>query len=183
MLRNNKRAFERLQVINWLFLTASLALCSILMLVNIPGMELLETNPNWLLIWVVAWSISRTVWQGAIAGLLTGLIYDGIVITPPSHVFSLVCVGMLTAGLQKQKYIGEDFITVAFIVFFMTIFAEAIFAWQYSRTHLISVVEVIKKFQQVAIISAIITSLWSPAFYYPFNLWQQKIRLWQKRVL
>ena len=69
MLRKKQRAFDLLKIINMLFLTVSLALCSILMLLDIPGMELLETNPNWLLIWVVAWSISRTIWQGAIAGL------------------------------------------------------------------------------------------------------------------
>ena len=183
MHSQSQRAFEIFKIINLIFLTVSVIICSILMLADIPGIELLETNPNWLLIWVVAWSIRRTVWQGAIAGLLLGWIYDGLSVNPPSHVLSLVVVGMLTAGLKKQKYLGEDFITIAFLVFFMTALAESIYAWQYAKEHLISLSEVIRKYQQVAIVSAIITSLWSPAFYYPFNLCQKKIELWQKRVL
>ena len=142
-----------------------------MMLVDIPGIELLETNPNWLLIWLVAWSIKRTIWQGAIAGLIIGWIYDGIAVNSPSHVLSFILVGMLTSSLQKQKYIGEDFISVALVVFFMTILAETIFAWQYATEYLVSIDEVIQKYKQIVIISAIITSLWSPAFYYPFNLW------------
>lgn len=151
-----------------------------MMLVDIPGIELLETNPNWLLIWLVAWSIKRTIWQGAIAGLIIGWIYDGIAVNSPSHVLSFILVGMLTSSLQKQKYIGEDFISVALVVFFMTILAETIFAWQYATEYLVSIDEVIQKYKQIVIISAIITSLWSPAFYYPFNLWNERIRLRQK---
>ena len=183
MQNNTRRAFDIIKTINLIFIIVSVVICSMLMLADIPGMELLETNPNWLLIWVVTWSIRRTIWQGAIAGLLIGWIYDGLTVTPPSHVLSLIAVGMLTAGLQKQKYIGEDFITIAFLVFFMTSLAEAIYAWQYAREHVISFSEVARKYQQVTIISAIITSLWSPAFYYPFNRCQKKIELWQKRLL
>lgn len=182
MLRKSQASFDILKIINLIFLTVSVAVCTILMLLDLPGLELLETNPNWLLIWVVAWSVRRTIWQGAIAGLLMGWIYDGITVSPPSHVLGLVLVGVLTAGLQKQKYVGEDFITIAFLVFFMTAFADAIFAWQYAKVHFISFPEVARKYQQVAIISAIITSLWSPAFYYPFNLFQKQIELWQKRM-
>lgn len=181
-MQRRQRSFDIFQTINLLFVTACIAICTILMLVDIPGMELLEVNPNWLLIWVVAWSFDRTVWHGAIAGLIMGWIYDGITLSIPSHVFSFVLVGMLTASLKTQKYIGEDFITVAFVVFFMTMFSEAVFAWQYGREHLFSIAETIQKYQQAAIVSAMITSLWSPAFYYPMNLWQKRIRLWQKKA-
>ena len=182
MPRRKQRAFDILKVINLLFIITSVAVCIILMLVDIPGIELLEVNPNWLLIWVVAWSFKRSIWHGAIAGLIMGCIYDGITLSTPSHIFSFILVGILTSKLQTQKYLGEDFISVAFVVFFMTIFSEAIFAWQYSREHFLDMVEVVQKYQQIAIISAIITSLWSPVFYYPMNLWQKKIRLWQRRM-
>ena len=183
MQRRKQRSFDVLNIINLLFVTASIAICTVLMLVDIPGMELLEVNPNWLLIWVVAWSFDRTIWHGAIAGLIMGLIYDGITLSVPSHVLSFVLVGILTASLKTQKYIGEDFITIAFIVFFMTMFSEAIYAWQYGRTHSLGIAATVEKYQQVAIVSAIITSLWSPAFYYPMSLWQKRIRLWQKKAL
>ena len=144
------------------------------MLLHIPGLELLQTNPNWLLIWVVSWSLQRSVWQGAIAGLIVGWIYDGITISPPSHVLSLILVGTLTSALQKHKYIGEDFISVALIVFFMSVLAETIFALQYATLNLLTIAEVWQQYQQIVITTAMITSLWSPAFYYPFNFWQQK---------
>ncbi|MBE9043868.1 rod shape-determining protein MreD [Pleurocapsales cyanobacterium LEGE 10410] len=177
MPKKNQIQTNILKIINALFLAASVAVCSILMLLDLPGVELLETNPNWLLIWVVAWSIKRTIWQGAIAGLAIGWIYDGIVVSSPSHVLSFVVVGIFTSALQKQKYLGEDFISVAFVVFFMTVLTETIFAWQYTIQYSLTIPEAIEKYQQITIISAIITSLWSPAFYYPFNLWDEKIRL------
>jgi rod shape-determining protein MreD len=182
MQSNKQRSFNILKVINLLFVSASVAVCIILMLANIPGMELLEVNPNWLLIWVVAWSLNRTAWQAAIAGLIIGCIYDGIIISTPSHILSFVVVGVLTSSLQTQKYLGEDFISVAFIVFFMTFLSEAIFALQYAGEHSIGITDLMQKYQQVVIISAIITSLWSPAFYYPVNLWQKKIGLWRRKL-
>ncbi|NJL53639.1 MAG: rod shape-determining protein MreD [Hydrococcus sp. SU_1_0] len=160
----------------------SIAVCIILMLVNIPGVELLEVNPNWLLIWVVAWSLNRTTWQSAIAGLIVGCIYDGITLGNPSHILSFMLVGLVTSSLKTQKYLGEDFISVAFVVFFMTFLSEAIFAWQYGREHLMTMTDLLYKYQQVVIISAIITSLWSPAFYYPVNLWEKKNGTMEKKI-
>lgn len=181
MQRQKQRKFDILKVVNVLFITASIAVCIILMLVNIPGMELLEVNPNWLLIWVVAWSLNRSPWQGAIAGLIIGCLYDGITLGNPSHILSFMVVGVVTSSLKTQKYLGEDFISVAFVVFFMTFLSEAIFAIQYGRLQSMARTDLLQKYQQVAIISAIITSLWSPAFYYPINLWQKKMGLWRKK--
>lgn len=174
MLNPTKKSLDLLKIVNILVIFTSVAICSFLMLVELPGMELLGNSPNWLLIWVVAWSMKRTIWQGAIAGIIIGLIYDGITTSPPSHILSLVVVGVLTSSLQKQKYIGEDFISVAFIVFFMTIVAETIFAFQYGRQQILSMPEVWQHYQQIVIALATISSLWSPAFYYPFNRWCEK---------
>ena len=159
-----------------IFIVASFIICCSLMLLRVPGIELLETSPNWLLIWLIAWSLKQSFWYGAIAGLAVGWIYDGITSTAPSHVIGFTIVGVLTAGLQKQKYTREDFISVAFIVFFMTVVLETIFALQYLRTHWLTWAEVIPKYREIVMVSATITSLWSPIFYYPFNLGQQKIK-------
>lgn len=179
---NQQTSLDIIKIFNifWLFITVFI--CSILMLFHIPGMDLLNTNPNWLLIWLVSWSIKQTVWQGAIAGLIIALIYDGITISSPSHVLSFILVGILTARLQKQKYVGEDFISVAFIVFFMTILAETIFAWQYAIQHSLSLAHIVQRYQKIVMLSAIITSLWSPVFYYPFNFWRGRIGRLEKRV-
>ena len=182
MRRQNQKALDIGKILNILLVVISVTICSILMLVNIPGMELLEANPNWLLIWVVAWSTKRTVWQSAIAGLAIGWIYDGITISSPSHVPGFILVGVLTSSLQKQKYLGEDFISIAFIVFFMTIIAETVFALEYTLWYLVPISDAIAKYQQLAIVSAIITSIWSPAFYYPFNLLRDRIELRQKKL-
>jgi rod shape-determining protein MreD len=182
MQRSKQKTFDILKIVNSLFIAASIAVCIILMLADIPGMELLEVNPNWLLIWVVAWCLNRTAWQGAIAGLIVGCIYDGITLGNPSHILSFMVVGVVTSSLKTQKYLGEDFISVAFVVFFMTFLSEAIFAWQYGREHLMTMTDLLHKYQQVVIVSAIITSLWSPAFYYPVNLWQKKLGLWRRKL-
>lgn len=177
-----QKSIDIINILNTLFVLASVCLCSILMLLRIPGMELLDTNPNWLLIWVVAWGIKRTVWQSIIAGIALGCIYDGISLSSPSHILGFVLVGVLTSALQKQKYIGEDFISIAVIVFFMTILAESVYAIQYATAHFLNPEQVFVKYKQIAIISAIITSLWSPAFYYPFSIWHNKVKKMARRA-
>ncbi|MGD1919688.1 MAG: rod shape-determining protein MreD [Pleurocapsa sp.] len=183
MPRRNKTYFDTFKILNIALVIFSLIVCIILMLFRIPGIELLGTSPNWLLIWLIAWSLKKSIWQGAIAGLLIGWVYDAITLAVPSHTLAFIIVGICTARIQKQKYTGEDFISVAFVVFFMTILAETIFALQYLRIHWLSISQVLPKYQQTAIISAIITSLWSPIFYYPFNFWQRRIKQWQKRAI
>ena len=171
----------RLRLINLVVIVTTVAICSLLMLLRFPGMELLAVHPNWLLIWVVVWSMKRAVWQGAVAGVAMGSIYDGLTMDTPSHIFSLVIVGILTSRLQKQKYLGEDFISVAFIVFFMVTLAEAIYALQYSWQQILPISQVWQHYQQIAITSAIISSLWSPVLYYPCDRWWTKIRQLEKK--
>src|ERR687886_1435618 len=112
------------QILNWIVTVGSVMLCLLVLPTRLPGMELLEIAPNWLLIWVVAWSLKRTVLQGALAGLVLGLIQDGMTSPQPTHVISLALVGVLTARIQKQRYIQEDFISVALIVFGMAVVGE-----------------------------------------------------------
>ena len=146
-------------------------------------MELLGVGPNWLLIWVVAWSVKRSPWQGAIAGLTLGLIQDGMTAPQPSHALSLALVGFLTARLQKQRYIQEDFISIALIVFGMAVIAETVTAIQFSFMGLTSnpsaphrtLAEIWGYHQQIALSSAILSSLWAPVVYYPLNRWWEKV--------
>jgi rod shape-determining protein MreD len=145
-------------------------------------MELLGVSPNWLLIWVVAWSIKRTAWQGAIAGLALGWIQDGMTAADPSHAVSLALVGILTARLQKQRYIQEDFISVAMIVFGMAVVAETVIAIQFSMQGLGNSVagsnrtlaEIWAYHQRIALSSAILSSLWAPVVYFPLNRWWER---------
>lgn len=160
-----------LRLLDVLVVFGSVLLCCILLLLRLPGMELLGVSANWLLIWVVVWSVKRTVWQGAIAGIVLGLIQDALTNPHPSHVISLALVGILTAGLRKQRYTQEDFMTIALIVFIMVIITETILGLQFSLTFANPLELIWQSYYPRILSSAIISSIWSPVLYYPLNIW------------
>jgi rod shape-determining protein MreD len=177
------------QIVNWMVTIGSVLLCLIVLPMRLPGMELLGIAPNWLLIWVVAWSVKRTVVQGAIAGFVLGLLQDGMTSPHPTHTLSLALVGIMTARLHKQRYIQEDFISVAIIVFGMAMLAEAMTTLQFSfltnseaginKFAVSNFVELWKEHQRIALASAILSSLWAPVVYYPLNRWWQKMNVFE----
>jgi rod shape-determining protein MreD len=160
-------------LVNSVVTAATVLLCLLILPARIPGMELAGIGPNWLLIWVVAWSIKRTVWQGAIAGLVMGLLQDAMTAPLPTHALSLIVVGALTAKLQKQRYVQEDFISVALIVFAMAVIAETVTALQFSLQGSRTLVEIWTYHQFIALSSAILSSLWAPVVYFPLSRWWQ----------
>ncbi|KAM3097967.1 rod shape-determining protein MreD, partial [Phormidesmis sp. 146-12] len=89
----------------------------------------------------------------------------------PTHALSLAIVGALTAKLQKQRYVQEDFISVALIVFGMAVLAETVTAIQFSLLGGRSIAEIWTYHQFVALSSAILSSLWAPVVYFPLNRW------------
>ncbi|MCV3216163.1 rod shape-determining protein MreD [Plectonema radiosum NIES-515] len=165
------------QVLDLTLTGGSVLLCLMMLPTRLPGMELLGIAPNWLLIWVVSWSVKRTVFQGALAGIVLGLLQDAMTSPNPSHAISLGIVGMITGLMQKQRFIQEDFISIALIVFGMTVLEETIFAslliWMGDR----NIQDIWTYYQKVALASAILSSLWAPVLYYPLNRWWQQIKL------
>jgi rod shape-determining protein MreD len=174
---------RKLQTVNWAVTAGSVFLCLLVLPMRLPGMELLSVSPNWLLIWVVAWSVKRSGFEGALAGLVLGLIQDGMTYPDPTHALSLAIVGFLTARLQKQRYIKEDFISISLIVFGMAVLAATITAVQFSfyspaagsemATRTLG--EIWTNHQRIALSSAILSSLWAPAVYYPLNRWWEMV--------
>jgi rod shape-determining protein MreD len=170
--------------IDWGVIATSVLLCLLALPTRFPGMELLGIGPNWLLIWVVVWSVKRSVLQGALAGLILGLLQDGMSSGHPTHAWSLIVVGVLTALLQKQRYIQEDFISVALIVFGMAAVAETVMAIQFSIASLRSaqdgvfpaLSEIWRYHQRVTLASSLLSSLWAPVVYFPLDRWWEKIR-------
>jgi len=166
------------QLLGWIVTVGSVLLCLLLLPTRLPGMELLGIGPNWLLIWVVAWSVKRPVFSGALAGIVLGLLQDSMTSPNPTHALSLGLVGILTGLLQKRRFIEEDFISIAVIVFGMAVLAETIFGLQLT---LIGderkVTDIWIYYQRVALASAILSSLWAPVVYYPLNRWWQKMKL------
>jgi rod shape-determining protein MreD len=171
-----------LRLLNYGVIAGSVLICLLLLPTRFPGMEIISVGPNWLLIWVVAWSVRRTAFQGALAGLILGLIQDGMTSPNPTHAISLAIVGILTARLQKQRYIREDFISIALIVFGMAVLAETIVALQFSWQTFFANTSEVRRLgqiwsyhQRVALSSAILSSLWAPAVYYPLSRWWDQV--------
>jgi rod shape-determining protein MreD len=164
------------QILNGLVLVGSILLCVCLSFTRLPGMELLGIGPNWLVIWLVGWSVKRTIFWAITAGLALGLIQDGLTASYPSHVLVLVIVGYLTASLQKQRYIKEDLMSVVLLVFLMTMIAETLLALQYVGLNMGPWGEIWLNYQQIALSSSILSSLWTPVIYYPLNQWWQNLK-------
>ncbi len=160
-------------ILNCIVTVCSVLLCVLILPTRFPGMELAGIGPNWLLIWVVSWSVKRSAFQGALAGLVLGLIQDGMTSPSPSHIFSLILVGVLTARLRKERYLQEDFISVALITFGMAVLAETVMAIQYTFHGDRSLWEIWRYHQLIALSSAILSSLWAPVIYFPLNRWWQ----------
>lgn len=165
------------QIVDYSLMFFSVLLCLMLLPNRLPGMELLGITPNWLLIWVVAWSVKRNAWQGTFAGIILGLLQDAMTSSEPTHALPLGLVGLITGGIQKQRFIEEDFISIALIVFVMAVFSEAVFASQLALSGGRNVTFIWAYFQRVALASAILSSLWAPVVYYPLNRWWQKLKL------
>jgi rod shape-determining protein MreD len=177
----------------------SLFVCMLLSLTRWPGMEIAGVGPHWLLIWVVAWSLKRSPQAGALAGLLLGMLQDGMTAQNPTHMLSLAIVGWLTAKLQKQRFLNEDFISAAFVVFGMSVLAETVMAVQFSLMELQrplihegaawmqygpAIARIWQSHQSVALSTAILSSLWAPILYLPLSrLWRFMDAAQQKRFL
>ncbi|TAF06525.1 MAG: rod shape-determining protein MreD [Nostocales cyanobacterium] len=172
------------QAMDWTVTSGSVLLCLLMLPTRLPGMELLGIGPNWLLIWVVAWSVKRPVFVGALAGITLGLLQDAMTSPNPTHALSLGIVGMLTSLIQKQRFIQEDFISIALIVFGMAVLSNTIFALQLSFMGGNCGPQCFRKpediwtyYQRVALASAILSSLWAPVLYYPLNRWWEQMKL------
>jgi rod shape-determining protein MreD len=165
---------ERWRWQNWAVNLGSIAICLLLLPARLPGMELLGLTPNWLLIWVVIWSLKRSPLQGTIAGVCLGLLQDGMAGRYPSHIIGLAIAGYFTARLQKPRYLKEDFISVALIVFGMTLIAEAAIALQLGLRGILPWGEIGHHLPAIALASAILTSLWAPILYFPLNHWWER---------
>ncbi|MEB3215072.1 MAG: rod shape-determining protein MreD [Nostocales cyanobacterium 94392] len=165
------------KIVDWMVIAGSVLLCLFLLPNRFPGMELVGITANWLLIWVVAWSVKRSAFQGAFAGIVLGLLQDAMTSSEPTHALSLGIVGFLIGLFQKQRFIQEDFISIALIVFAMAILADTIFALQIIVQGTAHPDVIWAYYKKVTLASAILSSLWAPVVYYPLNRWWQQLKL------
>ncbi|MEY3305856.1 MAG: rod shape-determining protein MreD [Pseudanabaena sp.] len=164
--------------LNWAVTIGSLLICILAMYTRFPGMTLMGITPNWLLIWLVTWSVNRPVFLSVMAGVAIGFIQDGMTFVDmhvsPTHALGLAITGGLTSLLQKQRYMQEDFISIALIVFGMAVIVETMHAVQLT-TMGADMDNVWTLQQRIALSSAILSSLWSPAIYFPLSRWWRSL--------
>jgi rod shape-determining protein MreD len=177
---------------------ASAGVCLLLLPTRIPGMEILGTGPSWLVMWIIAWSVRRSMWHAATAGIVLGLIQDGMTFpatatlgTVPTHVLSLTTVGVLAFWLHKRRYLDDTIFSVSIAAFMLTLVSELIAGLQYlletaiqqSPAASLDSLDLLWANQSsVILIAAVLSGLWMPILYYPLNFWWQKIFATSKLV-
>ena len=169
----------------WLniFITVSSLLgCSVLLLIRTPGITILNSTPQWLLMWLVAWSIKRDVFNAVLVAIAVGFLHDSLMVTGiPSHIPGFVAVAWLTASWRQQRYLQEDFISLALLVFLMTFIAETVMALQHLILGLRPLGAIWLEHQRIALSSAILSSLWAPLICTPLVRWWDQVRAFEKK--
>jgi rod shape-determining protein MreD len=189
----NLHPFTR-NVLNGLAIVGSAGLCLLLSPTRFAGMEILGVGPSWLVMWTIVWSLRRSLWQAATAGIVLGLIQDRMTLpasdalgTLPSHVLSLTAVGVMTVWLEKRRYIDDAAIPATIAAFLLTIVNESILGLQYllnGRSAMgnrgldlgfdsLSYLWIDRSL--VILIAATLSALWMPLLYYPLRLWWKRV--------
>jgi rod shape-determining protein MreD len=169
---------------------SSVSLCLLLLSTRFPGMEILGVGPSWLVMWTIAWSVHRSLWHATAAGIVLGLIQDGMTFpatatlgTIPTHVLSLTVVAVMAFWLHKYRYLDDTILSVSIATFMLTIVSEVVTGLQYLLQSAMSqsIEASIESLNYMWIdrppviaIAAILSGLWMPILYYPLNLWLQK---------
>jgi rod shape-determining protein MreD len=176
--------------LNAAIVIGSVGLCLLLLPTRWPGMEILGVGPSWLVMWTIAWSLHRSIWQAAGAGVVLGLIQDAMTFpmsatlgNVPTHVVSLTIVGVLTFMLHKRRYLDDTILSVSAGVCLLTLVSEAVTGVQYllqtaieqsPAASLDSLNYLWADRFTVIPIAALLSGLWMPILYYPLQLWWQK---------
>jgi rod shape-determining protein MreD len=169
----------------------SVGLCLLLLPTRFPGMEILGVGPSWLVMWTIAWSMRRSLWHAATAGIVLGLIQDAMTFpaatalgTVPTHILSLTVVGVLAFWLQKRRYLDDTIVSVSLATILLTVVSEVVTGAQYllhtaieqSWDASLDSLDYMWTERAIVIsIAAILSGLWMPILYYPLQLWWQKI--------
>ncbi|MCM1982856.1 rod shape-determining protein MreD [Lyngbya confervoides BDU141951] len=138
---------------------------------RLPGMSLNGTGPEWFVIWLVIWSIDRTVLQGGIAGIALGWLQDGLTAHWPSHALGLALVGGVCAQLYSRRFWKTDLIATPVIVVAMVGLTQAILLLQFSLFLRQSPLVIWDQQASVFWISPLLSAIWTPALFWPLRQW------------
>lgn len=176
MFRKLPRA--TIPLINSLVVIGSLLLCAVLLSLRLPGMTMLGVSPQWLLMWVIAWSIKREMLYAILGAIAAAWLHDSLMITAlPSHLPGFVLVAYLVSRWRQQRYFQEDFIILALLVFVMTLLAEVVMAGQYFLWGLGTPGILWAELQRIGLATAILSSLWAPLFCTPLVRWWDYVKM------
>jgi rod shape-determining protein MreD len=130
-------------------------------------------NINWIQVWVIVWSVKQKTFQGIVSGLVMGLIQDSLTVGTLSCIPSLVVVGALSSRFRKNYFIRDNlysFLSIILLVFILSLIAQGIIFLQYTLQG-IYLFEYINIYHQSSILlSAILSSLYSPVLHYLMNI-------------
>ncbi len=165
---------DNAQIMGWTLTALSVFVCALLSWTRLPGTEIAGIGLNWFVVWMVVWSLKRNVGSAIMAGLILGLIQDGLTAPDPTHVIPLVVVGVLTARIKRERFVQEEFASAALIVFLMALVNETVMAIQFcfvgdGR----SLLDIWGYHPLISLSSAILSSLWTPVLYFPLQ------RIWE----
>jgi rod shape-determining protein MreD len=80
----------------------------------------------------------------------------------------MAIAGSMTALLQKERFIQENFISIALIVFGMTVISETAIAIQLTLFGQ-NLAQTWELQQRITLGSAILSSMWSPVLHFPLS--------------
>lgn len=168
--------------INYGVICGSLLICSMLLLTRIPGMTILGFSPQWLLMWLIAWSVKRELLYALLGAIAVGWIHDSLTVSGlPSHIPGFLMVAYLTSSWRQHRYLQEDFISLALLVFVMTFAAEMVMALQHLMLGFRSFQTIWLETQRIALSSAVLSSLWAPITCTPLVRWWDQVRMLDKQ--
>ncbi|WP_218081892.1 rod shape-determining protein MreD [Anthocerotibacter panamensis] len=156
----NRRFFRRLGT------GASALFCLWAEWVHLPGLSLAGVGVDWPVIWVVCWSLERTMLQGAAAGLVLGLLLDGLTAPIPTHGPGLILVGVLTARLREYRFLQSETLAVALLTFGLTVVQETTLALQFMALGEIDPALLWAHHQKISLASGLVTCLWAPLVWW-----------------
>ena len=113
---------------NILVSIGSLLLCFLLTLARLPGMEILLVAPNWLVIWLVTWSLSHTRAQSLVAAVSISLVLDALSSSYPTHLLGMVIVAYFNSDSRRKNNLVSfnSIILVVLKVFLSSVVHRAI---------------------------------------------------------
>ncbi len=158
---------------NIIITISSLLLCFLLSLDRLPGMEILSVGPNWLVIWLVTWSLTHNRSQSLITAVSLSLVLDGLSSAYPSHLFGLVIVAWFNSSAKSKNDLGSfhSIILVVLKIFFWVLAVEAIIALQYLLLNFDYNNGLWLRYQRIGLSSALLSSVWTPLIYWPLSRW------------